>query len=149
MMLPPVIWPLGTMMRLLSGVRMRVENTMISSTTPLVPPASTKSPVLKGWKNMSMTPLARLPSESCMAKPIARPLAASTAMKLLVSTPSLLMAEMKTMTIMPIRARLARKLASVLSTLALTRPPRTPRVTQPTKNRPMISVSSAPTTLGP
>ena len=33
-MLPPVIWPLGMVISLLSPVTMRVEKTMISSITP-------------------------------------------------------------------------------------------------------------------
>ena len=63
MMLSPVTFALGTMTSLLSGVRIWVTKMPTSSTTPVAPPASTKSPTLQGLKSMSSTPAAKLASE--------------------------------------------------------------------------------------
>ena len=49
-MLPATIDELGTIMVRLSNGAMMVEKRFTSSTVPVAPPASTKSPTLKGRK---------------------------------------------------------------------------------------------------
>ena len=72
----------------LSPLRRVVEKMPIVSITPLLPPASTKSPWRKGLKINSMTPAAKFASEPCKAKPIAKPAAPTTATREAVCTPN-------------------------------------------------------------
>ena len=87
-MLPPMICPLGTVISLLSALRIVVAKTWTPSTVPATPPASTKSPDLKGRNSISITPAAKFPSEPWRAKPTARPAAAMTAANEVVLIPS-------------------------------------------------------------
>ena len=70
-----------------SGVPRMVVNMSISLTTPLTEPHSMKSPALKGRRNNSIRPAARLLRVSFNARPTAIPAAPSRAMRLLVLKP--------------------------------------------------------------
>ncbi len=72
----------------LSGVLRVVVKIPISATVPLEPPATTKSPFLKGRKISSITPAAKFESVPCRARPMARPAAPSTATSEVVSIPN-------------------------------------------------------------
>jgi len=78
---------LPTKVRTLSGVLTVVAKRPISSTVPVTPPAVTKSPALKGRRIIRNTPAAKFASRPLQAVPTARPAPASSAAKLVVSTP--------------------------------------------------------------
>ena len=149
MIVPPITAEFGRMMRLLSGVVRIVEKTCTSSTEPATPPTSTNSPALKGRKRISMTPDAKLDSEPCSAKPIARPAAPTIAMNEPVWMPISPSAETITNASSAKYTRFEAKLASVTSMCArsITRL-RMPRMILATI-QPTISVSRAKPTLGP
>ncbi len=87
-MVPPVTWPFGTTIRMLSGELITVLKIWIAWTVPLTPPISTKSPTRKGLKTSRSTPEAKFAREPCRARPTARPAAPRTAMNEAVCTPT-------------------------------------------------------------
>ena len=72
----------------LSGVASSVVNSNSDLTVPAWPATSTYWPTLKGRKISSITPAATFDSVPCKARPIARPAAPKTAIRLVVSTPN-------------------------------------------------------------
>ncbi len=87
-MVCPAMAEFGMMIRTLSGVASVVVNTPISFTVPAVPPASTKSPTLKGRKVRSMTPLEKFDRVPWKARATARPAAPIMATKPFMGIPS-------------------------------------------------------------
>ena len=77
---------LPTIVRTLSGVLIVVPNRLTASTVPVTPPAVTKSPTLKGFRNTRNAPAAKFANSPLHATPIATPPAAINAAKLVVST---------------------------------------------------------------
>jgi starch phosphorylase len=79
--------PLPTIVTTLSGVTMVVPKRPTSRTVPETPPALTKSPALKGRSTTRKTPAAKWARSPLQAMPIATPAAATSAAKVVVSTP--------------------------------------------------------------
>ena len=107
--------PLGTMISLLSVEVMVVVKMLMLSITPVAPPASTKSPLVKGRKMISITPEAKFDRELCRDRPMARPAAPSRATRDVVLMPSWLSAAIITNSSSTQRSIELRKLTRISS----------------------------------
>ena len=88
--MPPVIIELfGNMVMLLSKLLKMVLNIWISFTNSTLPCISTSSPTLNGCNTKIITPEAKLLRLPCSAKPTAKPIAAITPTKEVVSMPTI------------------------------------------------------------
>ena len=142
-MLPPMMAPLGTITSLLSGVVMVVVKMLMVWITPVAPPASTKSPLVKGRKIISMTPEAKFDRELCSDRPMARPAAPSKAISEVVSMPSWLSAAITTNSNKTQRRIASRKPTRISSILrARSSLPAKPTTTDTTM-RPMMNMTRA------
>ena len=85
----PPIFPFGTIIFLLSNVRIVVDNIFIESTIPLTPPASITSPTSNGRYARISNPWAKFERVPCRASPITKaapPIIASMGLVLIPST---------------------------------------------------------------
>lgn len=138
-----------TKVRTLSIVSMVVTNRPISTTVPSVSPAWMKSPTLKGRSTIRKAPAAKFESRPDQAMPMATPAAASTAAKVVVSTPDTpRMATMSTM-LSSTPADESAYFSSVSSTERDASRPRMPRCTSEMSMRPTIHRAMAPSSLRP
>ncbi|MNE72677.1 hypothetical protein D3C80_1686380 [compost metagenome] len=107
----------GTTTILLSPEVRVVVNSWTDCTTPLVPATSMNSPALMGRKMISRKPAAKLESEPCSARPMARPAAPIMATKEAVCTPTRPRAAITTNTRMVYLRMLPTKWVTVVSSL--------------------------------
>jgi len=144
---PPKIKAFGTKMRRLSDVSKLVVKRPISMTLPVTPAALITSPTLNGRKTSNITPDAMFESVPWNARPMAKAAAPMTAAKLVVWIPNIPSAASTAMIRRAQRAALLRKMPSVSSTLALAKPRRTTRRTQPATIQETTRKASAPAAL--
>ena len=117
MMVPLLIAPFASMMVLFSPVSRIVLKICTSSTTPFCPPASIKSPVLKGLNTSIKTPPAKLARDPCKARPTAKPMAPMMATKEVVSMPNIPATVMSNNTFKPTETMLDKNDCKEASTL--------------------------------
>jgi hypothetical protein len=86
-MVSPKILALPIRVMTLSGVSSAVANIPSSLTVPVIPATVTKSPTLKGLSTIRKAPAAKFDSRPPQAAPMAMPMPATRAAKLVVSTP--------------------------------------------------------------
>ena len=141
--------PFGRITTLLSGVSTFVAVIFTSTTFARIPCASIRSPALKGLKANSISPPAKFCTVPDSAIPIAKPPAANSAARDVVSTPSVLM-EITTVRIVSVmEVNEVTKEAMVGSVFRRSNSFFSPCFIARMRNRPTIKIAKAAKTLRP
>ena len=143
MMVPFDSAPFGRITTLLSGVRIFVAVIFTSTTLPMMPCASMKSPALKGLKASNMIPPAKFCTVPDSAIPIAKPPAARSAAIEVVSTPSVLIEITISKTMSEMVTNEVTNEAIVFSVLRRSNRCFNPTLTHLTRKKPITRMSNA------